>query len=118
MDEFLKYKDNIYTHITNCFSAVAIFDLQGSSDNSMYVFSLHNLLIIRMIEIEKKLEAINKNISILNSNNYNDKDIENEKKSLYSFFASKTKETLSEVLIECKNSFLNLNSKQVRNFNL
>ena len=68
-----------------------------------------------MTEIEKKLEAINKNISILNYNNYTDNDIENEKKSLNSFFASKTKETLNEVLIDCKNSFLNLNSKQVSN---
>jgi len=117
-DELLKYKDNIYNHITNCFSAIAIFDIQGSSDNSnsMYVqyFLNNNFYINRMVEIEKKLEVINKNIAILSNLQDINKEIEQDNNNLYSFFSSKTKETLTNVLEDFKKSFLNLNSKNVK----
>ena len=72
-----------------------------------------------MSDIEKKLENINRNVSMLSLENQEIKEsnekLENESKktNLYSFFSSKTKETLNDVLKDFKTNFLNLNSKNV-----
>ncbi len=68
-----------------------------------------------MAEIEKKLENINKNIMVLSNISEGVKEDEKDNINLYSFFASKTKDTLVGILQEFKEIFLNLNSKPVSN---